>query len=116
MDILTIIIIMALSTYELTDLLVYQDGPYEIFKKIRNYFGLYELADGTKYIDNEKQYIFSKWISTNDYNLIANVLSCPYCTKIWVMIGVIILALINIKILIPLAALGIMTVILDLKG
>lgn len=103
-------LILLLAAYEVTDWLVYQSGPYEIFEKIRNYFGLYDAG-----IDDNKKYLFSNVLNRNDYNLMANILSCPYCTKVWVVLFLSLLAVVNITLLLPLAAMGGITIILDFR-
>lgn len=103
------LLILLLATYEVTDWLVYQDGPYKIFEKIRNYFGLYDYG-----VDNSKSHILS-FLNSKDYNLIGNILECPYCTKVWVALLLTIIVSININILLPIAAMGMITIILDFK-
>lgn len=96
-DLTLTIIILGLTVYQLTDLLVSQEGPYFIFEKIRIYFG----------VDSE----------TEEYSLIASILSCPYCTQVWVSLGVSLLVLpfmaIDYKWLVPVAVMGMVTVLLD---
>ena len=104
-EILLKTVIIALAAYQIVDLLVYQDGPYNIFVKIRNMFGLYEI-NGENHIDE-----------SNGYNLIANILSCPYCTNVWVTIFLFIFTLIfGYNVLIPFSAMGIITILLDRLG
>ena len=103
------LLILVLATYEVTDWLVYQEGPYNIFGKIRNYFGVLDIG-----IDDDKKHILS-FINRENYNLVGHILECPYCTKVWVALFLTIFVFININILLPIAVMGAITVILDLK-
>ena len=97
-DITLLILILSLIVYEVTDLLVTQDGPYNVFEKIRNYFNVYD--------------------TSGEYHLVGSILSCPYCTQVWVTLLISLLVLpfiaISYKLLIPLAVMGLVAIILDI--
>jgi hypothetical protein len=106
------IIILALTAYELTNLLVHQEGPFRIFERIREFFGLYEMEEEIV-LDESRFAIFG-------HNLVGNILSCPYCTKVWMVGFVWLLSLpfvtVPFMILAPFAAAGLITIILDFVG
>jgi hypothetical protein len=112
---MTTFILLTFAAYQLTDLLVYQDGPFNLFVKIRNYFGLY-LVDDQEVIDYEKKYIFSKYLNRNGYNLVASILSCPYCSMVWVILFLTpFVYIFGSTWLLPFAAMGLVAVLLDYK-
>lgn len=112
-NILLLTLILTFITYWLTNLLVYQDGPFDIFIKIRRFFGIYDEEDGDIIIDTERFAIFN-------HNLFGGILSCPYCTNVWVslIVGASILPFINIEHewLSVLAAMGLHVILLDFKN
>lgn len=112
---LIFIILIALSSYSITDLLVNQDGPFMVFAKIRTYFGIVELADGMIALDPDKKYFLSHIFCSGDYNLVASILNCPYCTSVWTTFILTIVCLLNHNLLIPFAAMGLVTFALDLQ-
>ena len=61
------IFLAILSIYRLAQLFVYDDGPREIFSKLRIYFG--KRAAGKS--------------SNNVYWNLAYLINCPYCLGIW---------------------------------
>lgn len=101
---LIIVILIALASYEITDLLVNQVGPLNIFEKIRQHFGVFVINDEVVVDDI---YLFF------GQNIVGKILSCPYCTKVWVVLCVWLMSFISIQLLIPLAAMGIITILLD---
>lgn len=111
-DLLIVTLLLSLTSYQLTNLLVVQDGPFFIFLKIRLMFGVFETEDAIIVDDNNKFNIF-------DYNLFGNILSCQYCTSVWVTIFVwcIMALIINIdNIWLALfAGMGLTTITLDFK-
>lgn len=64
------LIIICFATVRLTNLFMYDSGPYDIFEKLRQWAGI---IDGSLYLDGK-------------YSLIGNILICHYCTSIYMAI------------------------------
>ncbi len=78
-----VIIIGILATYRLTQLLVIDDGPFDIFQNLRSFF--YENA----WPDIENKSIsYRLWVSINA--TINEAFECPFCMGIW-MAGIVVL-------------------------
>jgi len=69
-----VIIIFILATWRLSCLLLYEEGPFDIFTKIRTLMGIYEELDEE---GNSSRYIEKKTFFTD-------LFSCMYCLSIWV--------------------------------
>ena len=86
------------ATFRITLLLVIEDGPYSIFKRLRNAVGITEiqLPDGTEITEIVKE------------TLLTGILSCFYCCSIWVAVFVSLLILSDIGsiLLLPFAISG----------
>lgn len=90
MNILTITLFI-LTLCELAVLIQYKNGPFDIFEKIRNYFGVYLVEvpiDIT--IENSKTKL--ELYSPND-NFFTKLLTCHWCIILEMAIGLIILYL-----------------------
>jgi len=111
-DMLIYAVIIGFVGYGVSNLLVVQEGPYDIFLKIREYFGIIEFED-TLVIDTEKEYFLSKVFIRNEHNLIAGILSCQYCAGFWVIVFATIVSIFSIKLLLPFAALGVLYSLLE---
>lgn len=66
MDILIWLVICSLATFRLTEMLVVDDGPFEIFISLRGWFAA--APDDTKSIRR----------------MISNGLACVHCTGVWI--------------------------------
>lgn len=60
-------IILALATWRVSHLLTYEDGPFNIFQKLRTFVGISEELD-----------------EHDNYSFFAKLLSCLKCNSIWV--------------------------------
>ena len=71
------------AVFRLTLLFVEEQGPFNIFEKIREYFGLYIIStdQGVEKVVEEP----------NGYNFFGNLLSCFWCTSLYISIIVLIL-------------------------
>lgn len=67
------IIIFGLATWRIASLLVNEEGPYNIFEKIRVWSGIRHGLDGE--------------IELVPPNLTAGILSCVWCCSIWSAFG-----------------------------
>lgn len=85
------LILGALSVYRISELLSLDDGPFEIFKNLRESLG-------------------RKSHSSLLFKELALLLSCPFCTGVWVSIFVLVL------ILLPSGIGDIFLIILALSG
>ena len=91
-------IVLSLATLRITWLLLYEEGPYEIFSKLRYWSGIRQLHEIPE--EQHAYYIEKMNIDLNNSpypeilhqnELLANILSCIYCCSIWVGLGVAIL-------------------------
>lgn len=89
MELLVVLIINILSTARLTYLFVDEDGPFQIFKKIREYFGLFVIIKET---GNEEIKIIND-SQSELYTLIQGILECKWCCSVWMAIVVYILSI-----------------------
>lgn len=62
------IAVLALATWRLTSLLVWEDGPFEVFAKLR--YGL-----GVRYVEGSEQGYGTNWF--------AKGVICPACASVW---------------------------------
>jgi hypothetical protein len=60
---------LGLATYRLTRLLVIENGPFDIFLKLRGAMGAYDYGNDGR-----------------PYSFAGELISCPYCTGVWVAI------------------------------
>lgn len=60
-------VLLTLASYRITQLLVYDDGPFDLIFKFRDWIGVYELNQA-----GERQSFLGK------------LFSCPYCLGLWV--------------------------------
>lgn len=70
---LTHFLIFSLATWRIASLLVQEDGPFRIFRRLREMTGIEHDDDG-----NVEMIPESFW---------ADLLSCMWCTSIWVAFG-----------------------------
>lgn len=70
------LVILILSTFRITNLFMYEDGPFEIFERFRKVLNIYqiELADGSTHLE------------VIDNNQIGKLFSCFWCLSVWVAI------------------------------
>lgn len=68
-----IYILAALAVWRLSFMLVMEDGPFQIFEKLRNRFEVYRNGD--------------ERVCLND-GVIGNILICLGCTSVWVSAGI----------------------------
>lgn len=78
-------IILILACLRLTYLFTSESGPFEIFTKIRNYFGIIDIIDAD---GSSKQYIVEDE-SKQLYTLGQGILSCPMCCSLWMALIVV---------------------------
>lgn len=79
---LVLFIAYSLAVYRLSNLLVYEEGPWDIFGKIRDWSGIAYDAYSQPITDN----------------LLSKILICIKCTSVWVSILLWLLYLINIEV------------------
>lgn len=73
-----VFVVLALCIYRVTELFVYDTGPFDIFVRLRTWTGMYNYDEwGIAY---ERASRFQK--------LIGGGLSCPYCFGVWLSFGV----------------------------
>lgn len=63
------LIIMVLATWRLASMLVYEEGPFDIFLKIRSLFGITHHEDGS--------------VEKIPDNTLAKLFTCIWCMTIW---------------------------------
>ena len=83
--------ILGMATWRLTSMIVDEDGPLYIFERFRYWIGIRRTEDGLKF----------------GTNVIAEGLSCVWCTSVWVALGLTLLYLfwpdITVVVSVPLA-------------
>ena len=65
-------IIVALATWRITSLLVNEDGPYDIFARIRKFIGVY----------------YDEMNEPQGKNVIAEAITCIWCASVWIAFAV----------------------------
>lgn len=89
------LIILALATFRWSSLLVFEEGPYFIFTRIRNLSGMTYTRisnnDELPLQPNHKQVIelardnmLNKQYQSIDINAFSRALTCMWCTSMWV--------------------------------
>ena len=72
-------LLLILATWRISCLLLYEEGPFDIFTRLRNLIGIYEELDSEgdtqQYIDPDKS------------NFLTALFSCLYCLSIWLGFG-----------------------------
>ena len=93
------LIVMAFAIWRISSMLVAEDGPWEIFSRLRYVLGIKPDDMGVDYPTNE----------------VAKALMCVWCTSVWISIVVSILAHFNqglvVAILLPLCLSGVAIVV-----
>lgn len=84
---LTIVVILALATYGITDNLAKQNGPFRIFKRWRDYLGRNK-PDIDEENDNAEDWelynkLFDAWQASPTGQL-HELFACPFCLGVWV--------------------------------
>jgi len=91
-------LISSLAVWRISSLLVREDGPWDVFAKLRN-------ISGVKYNEYSVSY---------GTNLISSILSCVWCTSVWVGFFVALLDKpVNIRTLLRALALSSSAIIID---
>ena len=72
---LTLFLLGGLACFRITSLLVYEAGPYDVFRELRKRAGIHYDRHSNKIADGE----------------LGRMLLCPWCTSIWVGIGLAVL-------------------------
>lgn len=94
------ILVICLATYGLSTLLVYEDGPKEILKRLRTWVGVLHYEDGSQAGLTE----------------IGKVFCCRVCMSFWAGILVTAISLVCLEILLPFAAVGFVVMIMEVSN
>ena len=62
---------MALATWRVSSLLVFEEGPFMLLVKLRGWLGVY----------------YDEYSEVQGKNAISKALTCVWCTSIWVALG-----------------------------
>ncbi len=92
------IVVYCLAVYGLSWSLVNASGPWDILSRFRHWTGVSYDTVGERY----------------GTTVVSNALNCPICTSYWVSIPLLAVLLINVLLLYPLAAIGLVTFITEL--
>ena len=76
LNILTILLLGSLAVTRLSLLFVEEDGPYGIFQKLRDRFGIVQFKDAN---DN----ILGQIVENGYDNILGSILDCKWCFSIW---------------------------------
>lgn len=71
------LIINAMSVFRIANMFYEEDGPYKLFEKIREFAGLFVYQTNTNVIRSVDE-------PDGTYNLLGNLLSCFWCTSIYI--------------------------------
>lgn len=94
------LIAIMLATYGLSWSLVEADGPWNILNRFRHWVGVRYTEEGKRY----------------GLTVVGDALNCPICTSYYVSVLMFILMLIDVRILYPLAAIGLVTIFTELTN
>lgn len=95
-----IAVVVALALYALSYLLVFEDGPYAILLRFRRWVGVDYTDDGDRYGKTQ----------------VGEVFNCPVCLSVWLSVPVVLVGLIDVRLLYPLAAVGVVVVFSSFIG
>lgn len=70
---LTTFLILSLATWRIANMFVWESGPFNIFRKIRHLTGIAHEDDGTPFLIPDLFF--------------AKLLSCVWCSSVWVGFG-----------------------------
>jgi len=91
-DLLTVAV-MVLATWRLSSLLVDEDGPFNLLRKVRKWAGAGEFSprglDAERLTPQEIEEVMLR--AGRPESFLAGLLSCIWCTSIWVAAGWVIL-------------------------
>ena len=65
------LILIALATWRVSSLLVFEEGPFMLLVKLRSLVGVY----------------YDEFSEVQGKNVVARALTCVWCTSIWVALG-----------------------------
>lgn len=80
---LALLLVGVLATWRLTSLLHYEDGPYQIFEKLRRWAGAFQ----------ENAHEGRLALTSLCKSFLGGLLSCFWCLSVWMAGGVVILLL-----------------------
>lgn len=81
------LILLSLATCRLSIMFVNEDGPMNVFKKIREWADIQEIVLPNGYTE--------RFIIDEDENLIGGILSCTWCASVWFSAFLILLYLLS---------------------
>ena len=83
---LTYLVVLALATWRLSSLLVLEDGPFGIFRRLRRFVGAGEFSpaglDAERLTQQEVEAVMMS--AGRPESFLAGLLSCVWCTSVWV--------------------------------
>lgn len=83
------LIVLALATWRLSSLLVGEDGPFDIFRSFRSFVGAGEFSqagmDAERLTPQEIERVMMN--AGRPEGFLAGLLSCVWCTSIWVALA-----------------------------
>ncbi len=83
---LTYLVVLALATWRLSSLLVVEDGPFDIFRSLRSLVGAGEFSqagmDAERLTPQELEEVMMR--AGRPESFLAGLLSCVWCTSVWV--------------------------------
>ncbi|MFG0252979.1 MAG: DUF1360 domain-containing protein [Phycisphaerales bacterium JB038] len=68
------LLVLALATWRVSRILVEEDGPYDLFARLRNWLGVVDGDEGR----------YAEWVDTYHRYTVAELFSCIYCMSVWV--------------------------------
>ena len=91
---------IALALYAISYMLVFEDGPYAVLLRFRRWVGVDYTEEGDRYGKTQ----------------VGDILNCPVCLSVWLSIPVVLIGLVDIRLLYPLAAVGVVIVLSSFIG
>lgn len=83
MNQLITIILISITNWRISNLIQYEDGPFDIFTKFRELIGLTKVED----LPLNEQLLYPNDEFVHDGNFFAKLLECIWCLSVWVGFG-----------------------------
>lgn len=78
-------LISVLAVWRICSLILEEDGPFEIFKRLRNYFHVYHWDDFS--LNEQRGFLLSGYSEGDiitDGDFFGELLTCHWCLSIWI--------------------------------
>ena len=83
MNQLITVLLISIANWRISNMVQYEDGPFDIFIKFRNLIGLTKVED----LPLNEQLLYPEDEFVHDGNFFAKLVECIWCLSIWVGFG-----------------------------